>query len=375
MIAAERATAPRPRPREALRVLLQCAHYGPPWNEGVKNTVAQLASDLRRRGHTVLVAARVLSRDADGRAPAGAMEVGVSPIGGFIQSGVLAAAHEVDVVHTIQSANALTAARTAALARLAGCPVLLHVTGLGRLPLPLLRSRGLGRRAGASAVVVGSPYLTRLYPGAEVLPPLPALDDTSPLEPASTDGPPVIAFLGSFEPGRGVEDLIRACQRLRAGGHAFELRLAWNGFGGPEGRARVTALARAQGVPLSLAGTVDRRAFYGAARVVVVPRVMRRRMTLPVRLVECALLERPVVVPRLLDMDRFVDGMGAAFTPGDPDDLARALASLLTDDARYRRCIQEARRRRGEFSPEATFARFDEIYRGLCSGVLRRVRA
>lgn len=339
-----------------MRILVHCTEYGAPWNEGTKNIARRLVEHLRARGDEVIVAARrVTAGESD------AIAVGEGHVSTFALTGAVARANRVDVVHSIQSLSALTVARCLALSRASGARTVLHVTGLGPMAM------SLGAWLAVDRVVVGSPWLCRFFPSSDVVYPTPGFDDVSPLEPPPPTDEPVIAFLGAFEPGRGVETLLAATAVLRERGVRFRLKIAWNGVGGAEGKARVTATARGYGVPLEIAGTVDTRRFYGDAHVVVIPRVARTRMSLPLRIVECALLQRPVVVAKILGMDEVVGDMGAGFEPGDARSLADALEPLVADPARWNACRAAAVRRRSEFLPEVMLGQLERVYASLGS--------
>lgn len=339
-----------------MRIMVHCTEYGAPWNEGTKNIARCLVEHLRARGDDVLVTARrVTSDDGD------AIPIGEGHVSTFALAGAVARANGVQVIHSIQSLSPLTGARCLALARASRAHTVLHVTGLG----PIARS--LGARLAADRVVVGSPWLRRYFPDADVVYPVPGVADISPLGPPPASGDPVVAFLGAFEPGRGVETLLAAGALLRDRGVRFRLKIAWNGVGGGEGRERVTAAARQHGIELDIAGTVDTRRFYGDAHVVVIPRVSHTRMSLPLRIVECALLQRPVVVAKILGMDDVVGDMGAGFVPGDARSLADALEPLVADPVRWEACRAAAERRRSEFLPEVMLGQLERVYASLGS--------
>jgi glycosyltransferase involved in cell wall biosynthesis len=339
-----------------MRVMVHCTEYGGPWNEGTRIIARAVAERMRRRGHEVLIGARTVTADSEG-----AMAIGQDRLATFALAGTVARAHRVDVIHTIQSLSTLTGFRCAALKRTSGARVLLHVTGLG----PTTTAHGLLGKA--DRVVVGGPYLKRFFPAADVVYPMPGVADVTPLDPPPPTKEPAVAFLGAFEQHRGVETLLEACALLRSRGVRFRLKLAWNGVGGPEGRARVLRAAQASDINVDIEGTVDLRTFYRDAHVVVIPRVSMQRMTLPLRIVECALLQRPIVVARILGMDAIVRDMGGSFVPGSAASLADALTPLLTDPVHWRSCRSAAAERREEFLPEVGLERLERVYARLGS--------
>lgn len=338
-----------------MRIAIHCSYYGAPWNEGVKNMVSRIVAGLEAAGHQAFVLPRILTGDEPT-----AMEVGDSLVSGFAHAGAIAREHGVDVIHSIQAITSLTGVRTALLRSFGRVPVLLHVTGLGRV------QTGYRFGARAAATLVGSPYLLRYYPEARVMYAVPGLLDLSPLEPPNATVP-VVGFLGAFERVRGVEDLLSASRCLLDRGVRHTLRMAWNGVGGESGYRRITERARELNLDITIEGTVDLREFYQSTRVVVIPRRAVQRMALPLRIVECALLERPIVVSRILDMEKAVGQMGRSFAVGEPESMADAIEAILRDDDIYNQCITAARGRRDEFLPESTIERLLTEYRQLCS--------
>jgi glycosyltransferase involved in cell wall biosynthesis len=291
----------------------------------------------------------------------GAIAVGEGRLSTFALAGEIARAFGVDVIHSIQSLSTLTGPRCVALKQAGRSRLVLHVTGIG----PHLFGRGSW--GAADRVVVGSPYLRRFFPTADIVYPMPGVRDVSPLEAPTPGSAPTIGFLGAFERERGVETLLAACGILRARGLRFRLRVAWNGVGGESGRQRVLRAAQASDIEIDIEGTVDLREFYRDVHVVVIPRVSQMRMSLPLRIVECALLQRPIVVSRILGMDQVVGDIGGSFSAGVPESLADTLAPLLTQPDRWEACRVAAARRRDEFLPEVSLERLEHIYASINS--------
>lgn len=61
------------------------------------------------------------------------------------------------------------------------------------------------------------------------------------------------------------------------------------------------------------------------------------RLSVPNRLLEYTMLEKPLVVPRLPAIESFVRSRGFYYSPGNPTDLAEAIAKALADTNRARR--------------------------------------
>jgi hypothetical protein len=337
-----------------MRVQLHCEMFGPPWNEGAKNIMRAVGAGLRERGHQVVHTARRLTGEA-----LNAHAVGTGRLSSYVAAGVVGRAHRVDVVHTLESNNPLTGLRCRALARFSGAPVLCHVTGLGGRP------RRYESMPGARGVAIGSPFLERYHPGADYIPGLPSLPDLTPLPPCEK---PVVGFLGAMEPERGVDTVFDAMSHLGALGVPATLRMAWNGAGTTAYYEKMMAYAEGQGLSVVVERDVDARAFYESCRVIVIPRREERRMSLPLRVMECALLERPIAVSKILDLPRLVGDMGVGFEVDDGQSLAEAIAPILDPSSgHYERAVAACRSRRSEFEPEHTLDRLIDVYERICS--------
>ncbi|MDM7855574.1 glycosyltransferase [Cellulomonas alba] len=241
--------------------------------------------------------------------------------------------------------NTVTIPTWLAAARLARVPALVHVheaeedqarAVTAALTAPLLL---------ASAVVTNSESARRsvgrvfggLSRGARVVPngvPGPPAPPASPKPSAPHDGPLAVALVGRLSPRKGTDVAVDAVDLLRADGVDVTLRVAGTTFTGYEWfedelRARVDA-----------AGLADRVTFLGFVRptwpeldradVVVVP---SRVEPFGNTAVEGMLAGRPVVASRTQGLAEILrDGeTGLLVEPGDPADLARALARLARD--------------------------------------------
>jgi glycosyltransferase involved in cell wall biosynthesis len=154
------------------------------------------------------------------------------------------------------------------------------------------------------------------------------------------EGPLRVLYHGGLAPRFGVETLIRAFGRLRASVPRVQLRVCGSG----EDRDRLAALASeidperidvaAEPVPFA-----QIPAELEAAHIGVVPTLHDRftELLLPVKLLEYAHMGLPVVASRLPGIGGyFSERELAQFTPGDPEDLARAIESICADPAAAR---------------------------------------
>lgn len=338
----------------AMNVALVSTHYGPPWNEGVRNLARRLVEFLENKGATVQVITprtvmparltRLLSR---------------VPLIGSLLFGLLAARAaaraKADVVFAFVSVSPVLGVRSLLLRRATRRPLVLYVTGVRRLV------GGYSLLLRADRVFVISEYLRRYLPGAATLPPFidPARVRPSTQEPRATS-PREILFLGAFEKARGVEYLVDAMRHLSPTVGA-RLVLAWNGVGSD---ASIRRAVRRAGVEdrVHFVGSADVAALYARASVVVIPRATPERMAFPVRIVEAVTAAVPLVVTTVNGMDRLIDGCGLAVEPRNTRALAAAIERLLTDDDYYRRCVERCRQTARELNSER---HLEALYRQL----------
>ncbi len=158
-------------------------------------------------------------------------------------------------------------------------------------------------------------------------------------EPAAA-GPPLVLYVGALAPGRGVRILVRAMAQIA---DRSDARLALVGPMHPDfGRsleASIERLGLAQRI--KIIGPRDHQrmpSLIAAATVCVVPAAVelspKPTALYPTRLLEFMACRRAVVAPRRGTLSLLMqDGVeGVLFTPGDPDDLAAKILSLLDDE-------------------------------------------
>lgn len=239
-----------------------------------------------------------------------------------------------------------------------------------RIALPVFR--GAAHVTAASAFLAGD-LQRRLTPGPPVLvTPMPVdVELFSAAFGAPRVVPPRILYAGNLVPGKGVDVLLRAAAELRRRSGPFRVKVLGEG---PE-RAALRALA----AELGIATDVDWAPFvaqdrmpaeYGAATITVLPS-RGRAEGLGLTLVEALLAGSAVVgtpaggIPEVVE-----DGVtGLLARDGDAVHLAEQLDRLLRDgDLRRRLTAAGAARVRERYAPQATAARFLELYRSAAQG-------
>lgn len=174
---------------------------------------------------------------------------------------------------------------------------------------------------------------------------------------------PVIVAVSRHDPRKGIDVLLRAFARLRAGGTPFRAVLV----GGGPLLAAHRRLLRALGLGgcVSLAGVVpDVTPYLASADLFVLP--SRNEQSGSLALIEAMQAGLPVVATACDGIpEDLVDGEhGLLAAPGDPASLAAALSRVLGNETLRRRLAAGARRRYDErFAPAAVAAGLLEAYR------------
>jgi glycosyltransferase involved in cell wall biosynthesis len=139
---------------------------------------------------------------------------------------------------------------------------------------------------------------------------------------------------------------------------------------GPE-RGRLESLSESLGVAkrVSFLGKRAHREMPGllcSGSLAVIPSLVEATSVAALEAMACGL---PVAASHVGGLPEIVDGsVGGLFAPGDPEDLARVVTSLL-DDPRLAEKGAEARRRvQADWSNERLAERHLEIYEGLLQG-------
>ncbi len=168
---------------------------------------------------------------------------------------------------------------------------------------------------------------------------------------APTAAVPLVLSVGRLVPKKGLNDLISACQLLKARGVKFRCAIVGEGPLRGELESQISALGLQHSVTLLGAMAHDRLvALYGQASVFALsPQVMEDgdRDGIPNVLAEAMAAGLPVVSTRVSGIPELVeDGhTGLLVGPKDPLALAAAVERLLNDPAQSQRLAQAARRK------------------------------
>lgn len=337
-----------------MRIVYVCADPGIPvrGGKGASVHVRSVTTELARRGHDVIVACAALG---SGNPPPIVEDLVVVDGSARHQEellGQLMADHAADAVIERYSLGCGPARRASAAL---GVPLVLEVNA--PLVLEAARHRGLGDVerwlayeldvfASADAIGVVSTalaaYVSKL--AAKAAPCwVPNGVDPTPFEravPADLrlpTGAVAIGFAGSMKTWHGVADLVDAMRRL---GPASPAHLVLIGSG-PEADTVAQQVAR-QGIGdrVHLVGQVAHHqvpSLLAALDIGVAPYAAATEFYFsPLKVLEYLAAGLPVVCPALGDLPDLVGDAGVLYRPGDVDDLARALSSLV-DDAGARR--------------------------------------
>jgi glycosyltransferase involved in cell wall biosynthesis len=279
-------------------------------------------------------------------------------------------------IHTAMApgSTAVRAALLSGAARARGGRVLLHVHG-GRLPLWATgRARRALLRASLSlahevATASGDTFaLISALAGDRRVSLIRNGVDTVTFHPTDRvrTGTPVILYVGHLSPRKGVGDLLTAAAQLVEWGVDHELVIV--GGAPDEGAAHAVAIDPAQHPTVRYRGPLapaDMPTAYRDADVLCLPSWWE---AMPLSVLEGMASGLPVVATDVGDVGTAIEHgrSGLLVPPRAPDELAAALASLLTDPALRRRMGENARRAAEEhWSDSGTWTQIQARYQQL----------
>ena len=199
--------------------------------------------------------------------------------------------------------------------------------------------------------------------------------DWTPRARAPKDG--YVLFFGTLEPRKNIGGLLDAWERVLAS-HVASVRPAPSHLAPPHVAARLVLAGRAAGdakpwldriTRPPLAGSVEhlgyvdpaaRRALYEGARVLVQPS-FDEGFGMPV--LEAMSLGVPVVAANRGALPEVLGGAGVLVDPERPDDIAQAIARLLSDEGLAAACVERGIARAREFRWDQTAHRVFDTYR------------
>jgi phosphatidylinositol alpha-mannosyltransferase len=371
--------------------ILQVCLYDLGRHGGVQRHVLDLAKVLHRHGHSVnIIAAGGASRHIDGvgiLVPARARAINVHGTR-FEASWVDRKARQVlrrwladlefDAVHfhtpwtpalPWQVWHELRARPLRRIATFHDTP---PRTASGAIARALFRlaSHALSAKLDAAVAVSAAPAAHLRMRGLcplEIIPP--CIDLTSEraisIVRAAREPEPVIAFVGRFEPRKGVEVLLRAFALLRRAG--VEARLILCGYG--DGMSRARALARRLGVGahVEFTGALDERDkndLLERAAVLCAPSIDGESFGLV--LIEAMAAGVPVVAAANSGYRSVMNGIGgdALVAPGDSRALADKLMRILDDAALRTKLIAWGKCAAQQADVEVRLPEFLRLYSG-----------
>ncbi|MGB9589510.1 MAG: glycosyltransferase family 4 protein [Candidatus Hydrothermia bacterium] len=173
-----------------------------------------------------------------------------------------------------------------------------------------------------------------------------------------------VLYVGRVAPYKNIVGLVRALSLLM---DSFPHHLVIAGAGSPDNdrfipeivdRAKHCGIDKRirflEYVPSSQLGTLYRR-----ADVLVLPSFYEGFGFPPLEAMRCG---TPVAVSRIPALVETVGDAGLFFDPADPEDIARAIRSILENDSLRKELAQRGSRRSGDFSWRETAERFHEVF-------------
>ncbi len=332
-------------------------YYGPPWNEGVANLLRSYARYAADKCEHFIVVSAHSQLDAhlvhSERGSFGEEIIYVSSSRSINYQARLQLWYRIgqvtrsiskrcDVVLMLASASLFLGPRTVLLKTLTQCPLVLYVTGLTK---PVL---GLSWMVRVDKIAVGSPYLLRFFPEAQIVyPSLPthlrphrSIESKAQLDWQRGNAFKVL-FLGALEKERGVEYLLRGVASARmTSSRPIKLILAWNGRG-ETNLLSIQQLIKELQIEniVDIRGHVNSTEAYSEADVLVIPRVAETRMSFPVRIVEALIMRKPLIVTQACDMGALVGSAGLCVPKCDAQALGSAISRLANDVKFYQSLV------------------------------------
>jgi glycosyltransferase involved in cell wall biosynthesis len=373
---------------DAPRVLFVSQPIVPPWHDGPKNLVRDIARNLRRSRPTVMttpdaeevgpdVALDPVYREAARFAPA--VRDGARLLRRLVSGDPLDLWHFVSVPDAASSMTARFARRARRVAGWKG-PIVQTVAGAPR------SFDGVGRAIFGDAVVVLSEWMRGRLLGEgvsgqamRVIPPCAAAprDVTEDEKRAARekhglgDGP-IVVYPGDYDVSRGAETVARAVPTIRREVPGSLVVFACHAKTRRAARAgeRIESALRSAGlddVTSHLGEVDDMHALLAAATVVAFPvDDLYTKVDVPLVLLEALAMGVPMVLVRdgpleAIDTASFVD-------PGDDAGLAHEIVSLLRDRAKAENAAERGRALyRARFRPEVVAAEYERLYEALLS--------
>ncbi len=184
---------------------------------------------------------------------------------------------------------------------------------------------------------------------------------------ALAGGHPYVLAVGTIEPRKDLPTLVEAMARLWAEGHDVHLALAGaDGWGTPDLERAVARTGAAPRVHrLGYVSDRERADLLAGAACLAFP-TRYEGFGLPP--LEAMVHGTPVVATSIGAVTEVCADAALLVPPGDPDALAQALATVLTDEAVAARLVAAGRQRPPLFSWDRTAADLGRLYRHLAAG-------
>ena len=368
--------------------------------KGASVHVAEVCRALQAKGCTVLLVAMRVAGEPPGGIAYAHLDPGPLSRGSegepariraaddfFARAEPIVAAFRPDLVYERLS---LFAGGGGDLAARLGVPRLVEVNA----PVALERARhfGLARRgaadalerralAAASVIAVSEPLadwaVTRGAAAAAVVPNGADVERFAPDRAGTAaatvrgalglDDAQVIGFAGSLKPWHGVEVLLDAVARLAAGRPRLRLLVVGDGPMRPSLETWASEHLPRQIHFTGAVPNLEMPAYVGAFDIATAPYLPADDFYFsPLKIVEAMAAGRPVVASRFPSVAAMLGGAGSLVMPGDPDDLAAALATLLDHPGQARALGAAAQvRARHHFSWSAVADRILDLARSL----------
>ena len=359
-------------------ILFVTKPIGPPWTDGTKTLVRDLARGLRRHDPVVLA-----TRASGFELPRGRVEplfapatasIGVHGTSAMRLVARLASGARGDLWHFVFAPTSYSSRMSRALARLRrvrsvqtipSLPASANLASLAFADRVVLLSRRTERAFIESGVAPSR--LRRIPPCVAPLEWSAALHERGRRIAGLPANAPVIVFPGDLEPGRGALEIIDAVASMpRTLGVVLVMAARRKSQRSADAERALRSHAADLGIGSSIrwvGETPHMHALLAAADVVALPAPdLVAKVDLPIVLLEAMSLGRAVVVAADTSAAELADGGGALAVETDRVSLARCLADITSDTMRRKSLSHDARRSADRFGIEPMVLAYEALY-------------
>jgi len=329
-----------------MKIAIISKNYHPPWNEGVKNITREIVEYLRSKMDIV----EVITNRKSG-----------SNIFTFLNFCIKRIKKlNPDVIFYISSVSPILGLKTFFLKKMTHTPFVLYVTGNRKF------ISGYNILLRADKVLVNCNYLKRFFRSSSIIYPIAR---SIPRKQMSLNRENNVLFLGAFEKSRGVDYLIKAISRIK-NIPGLKLIIAWNQHGSDYNKIKKLIKKNRISHITEVKGNIDINKFYSIAKVIVIPRTSKERMSFPLRVIESFSYNTPVIASNIVGLPEAVGKAGILVRPKDEKALSGAIKAVLTNDKIYNKLLINCKVQLNKFDKTRNLEKLYKVLENVSKKVL-----